>query len=288
MSDWRYHVASLSAVLLGIGVGLLIGGLYLSPTVPDQIAAQLRRLDEQLAARTAELRQAETERENLKQALARADSLFARMLPEIAARQLQGRRVALLVTTDERSVVQGVERLISEAGAELLSITRIEWALVLPDERTLIFSNLPELFKPGMSGNARAVLGRRQGVRLSGDYSRTADTLVWIGGYTADDAREEWLQFDSELIAALQSGSRHASSEGDSARSLALVACEPFVARLSIISLCKAADVPSVDCVDMALGKGILLALLQGETGNYGLKPSAESTFPNTLIQRLR
>jgi hypothetical protein len=280
MSDWRYHVASLSAVLLGIAVGLLIGGLYLSPAVPDQIAEQLRRLDKQLAERTAELRQAETERENLRQALTRADSLFARLLPRMTARPLRGKRVALLITTDDRSVAQGVERLLAEAGAELLSTTRIEWARVVPEEQTILLNNLPDLFNPATASNARTVLSRRQGVSLSGDYSRAPELLVWVGGYASGDAREEWLQADSELIAAMQR-----TSNGQTLPRL--IACEPFSVRLSIVPLCKAADVPSVDCVDLALGKGVLLMLLQGETGNYGLKPTAEATFPETLIENL-
>lgn len=282
MSDWRYHVASLSAVLLGIAVGLLIGGLYLSPAVPDQIATQLKRLDEQLAARTAELRQAEAERENLRQALARTDSLLARLLPQIAPRPLKGKRVALLITTDERSVAQGIEQLLTDAGAELLSTTRIEWWRIDPEEQAIILNNLPDLFNPTLFTGARTVLSRRQGVSLSGDYSHAPEVIVWVGGYTGSDAREEWLQSDSELMAALQSAMRRVSTASR------LVACESFNARLSIIPLCKAADVPSVDCADFALGRGVLLVLLNGESGNYGLKPTAESTFPEALLEPLR
>lgn len=282
MSDWRYHVASLSAVLLGIAVGLLIGGLYLSPAVPDQIAVQLKRLDEQLAARTAELRQAETERETLKQALMRTDSLVARLLSQTTSRPLRGKRVALLITTDERSVAQGVERLLSEAGAELLSTTRIEWWRIDQEERAIILNNLPELYNPSMSANTRHVLSRRRGVSLSGNYGHAVDVLVWVGGYSGSEAREEWLQSDSELVAALQSGIRRAV---DAPR---VIACESLGARLSIIPLCKAADVPSVDCIDLALGKGILLTLLQGESGSYGLKPTADAAFPDALLEWLR
>ncbi len=284
MSDWRYHIASLSAVLLSLAVGLLIGGLYLSPAVPDQIAAQLKRLDAQLAERTAELRQAEAERENLQQALARADSLIASLLTQKAtARLLRGKRIALLVTTNERSLVQGVEQLLSEAGAEPLSITRIEWASIDPQQQSLILKNLPDLYLPGIRDGARAVLSRRRGVSLSGDYTRTPDLLIWVGGYTGDDAREEWLQQDSELIGALQSSLRPA------ANTPRLIACEGFTARLSILPLCKAADLPAVDCVDFALGKVVLLTLLQGdESGLYGLKPAADAPFPPALMEQLR
>jgi hypothetical protein len=284
MSDWRYHIASLSAVLLSLAVGLLIGGLYLSPAVPDQIAAQLKRLDAQLAERTTELRQAEAERENLRQALARADSFIANTLArKTAARPLRGKRIAILVTTDERSLVQGVEQLLSEAGAEPLSVTRIEWARVDPKEQSLILKNLPDLYLPGASDGTRAVLSRRQGVSLSGDYTRTPDWLIWVGGYTMSDAREEWLQQDSELIGALQSSLRPA------ANTPRLIACEGFTASLSILSLCKAADLPAVDCVDCALGKLVLLTLLQGEeSGIYGLKPTADAPFPPTLMEQLR
>jgi|GEM_PF-1927960 len=284
MSDWRYHIASLSAVLLSLAVGLLIGGLYLSPAVPDQIAAQLKRLDAQLAERTAELRQAEVERENLRQALARADSLIASLLVEKAtARPLRGKRIAILVTSDEHSLAQGVERLLSEVGAEPLSITRIEWARIDPQERSLILKNLPDLYLSGMSNSVRAVLSRRRGVSLYGDYTRTPDILIWVGGYTGDAAREEWLQQDSELIGALQASWRNAS------HTPRLVACEGFTARLSILSLCKAADLPAVDCVDFALGKAVLLTVLQDEeSGIYGLKPTADAPFPPTLLEQLR
>ncbi|GBC92121.1 hypothetical protein HRbin15_00585 [bacterium HR15] len=299
MSDWRYHVASLSAVLLGLAVGLLIGGLYLSPAVPDQIAAQLKRLDEQFAQRTEELRQAESERDNLKQALARTDSLLARLLPPLNPRLLRGKRVALLITTDDRSAAQGIEQWLTEAGAELLSTTRVEWARIDPERQTIILNNLPDLFNPAMSAGARTVLSRQQGVQLSGDYSRAVDILIWVGGYTSRSAREEWLQSDSELIAALQSGIRRLTptprprfssptQQGTSEDNILLVAGEPFGTRLSIIPLCKATEVPSVDCIDLALGKSALLALLSGESGHYGLKPTAESTVPDTLLESLR
>jgi hypothetical protein len=283
MSDWRYHIASLSAVLLSLAVGLLIGGLYLSPAVPDQIAAQLKRLDAQLAERTAELRQAEAERENLRQALARVDSVIASLLTRKTASQpLKGLRTAILVTSDERSLAQGVERLLSEAGAEPLSITRIDWAGIDPQQQSLILKNLPDLYLSGMSSGARVVLSRRRGVSMYGDYTRTPDILIWVGGYTGSEAREEWLQQDSELIGALQSGWRTASQPPR------LIACEGFTARLSILPLCKAADLPAVDCVDFALGKALLLTLLQGESGIYGLKPPADAPFPPTLLEQLR
>ncbi len=280
MSDWRYHVASLSAVLLGIAVGLLIGGLYLSPAVPDQIAAQLRRLDEQLAQRTAELRETEAERDLLRQALMRTDSVLARLLPATMPQRLKGRRVALLITTDERSVAQGVEQLLTDASAELTGTIRIEWAQADPEERRIILNNLPELFGGGATASMLTVLRRRDGVSLLGDYARPPDVIVWVGGYTRRDASDEWLQADSELIAALQSALHRASPAPR------LVACEAFATRLSIIPLCKAADVPSVDCVDLALGKGALMALLRGESGTYGLKPTADAAVPDALLER--
>ena len=62
-----------------------------------------------------------------------------------------------------------------------------------------------------------------------------------------------------------------------------MAGCEPYSAASSSVPAYQAAGIATVDCVDLPLGQIALPFALRGETGDYGLKPTAKLRLPDSL-----
>lgn len=279
MTDWRYHIASLSAVLLALAIGLLLGALYLSPTVPMRLERSLKRLDEHLRYRLEESARLKAEVETLRNALARDQSIYEELRERLPEDYLRGTRVALIKTGDREEVLETVLPVLQKVGAQIVSITTLNWREVEEGKSSLIVHNLATILTHSGGRAEEQLLRKRKGVRLRGDYNTPVTHVVLIGGFQKE-AQEESIPpkvFEGEraLIEALQG------------TGLKLIGCEPFDSQFSSIETYRLYHLPTVDCIDTATGQFILPFLFQEEEGNYGLKPSADAVLPARALEFL-
>lgn len=105
-ADFRYHVASLAAVFLALGIGILIGTGFVGTTVVRQQTATMNRL----SANYAELRKETHEREQTERTLMEA-------VPHLVKNLLQNQRVLVVQTETGREAAEQATKALELAGA---------------------------------------------------------------------------------------------------------------------------------------------------------------------------
>lgn len=275
MSDWRYHVASLSAVLLALAVGLLVGGIYLS-NLPTRLEGRLRSLEEQQQQRTEENRQLRQALERWEVALDRSQSVYEKMGLRLPNNLLKGVKVAIIQTSDSSDALEPVRRCLQQAGAQLLSTTTIDWQQMNPEERRVVITNLAKVLKGSSGVGVETVLRRRKGVDLKGDYQTACTHVVILGGIQRETPLlEEVMQAERQLLESLMEAK------------LKTVACEPFAVQTSFIPLYRNFRIPTLDCAETELGQLALPLILLEEQGDYGLKTTADAVCPDILWEMM-
>jgi copper transport outer membrane protein MctB len=291
--DFRYHVASLAAVLLALAVGVLLG-VAISGKVSDTQESAQRAVNEQLR------QDLQTERERTAAGQERgetAEELFRKAYPALMEGRLAGKRFAVLflggVDGDLRSAV---EQTLSEAdsGSPAGTPTRLT-ALDLPiDPEALdeVLANRRELAR--FSGDHDfGDLGRELGRDLiegeaeiwsavlsalvlerSGTPSLEVEGAIvirsWVPAEAPEGEQESRLAATETLVDGLLDG---LDSAGVPVVGVEATSTAP---EQSAIALYRERGLSSVDDIDTQSGRlALSLLLAGGEPGHYGVKDSA-------------
>ena len=283
--DFRYHVISLVAVFCALAIGLLIGfSMVSSPQLEEHVKTLNQKVNERI--------------EELNSKVQAQDQFIASVRPWVLDDRLAGRQIAIIVarsTGDSKKAAEAVEGLahaITAAGGQVSSRVqigpRLYWLGDPKYERTrtrvnevlaLDTSDLEALPRLAASAIAESlILGTDRAkklekapiVKFSGSYYAGADSVVLVGGLAdEDDAPLEML--DLPVIAKCQ----------QFRPPVRVVACEMSDAPVSAIARYKQANVDAtVDNADTLSGRVAVVFALQGKSGNFGIKDTAESLLP--------
>jgi len=258
---FRYHVASLAAVFLALGVGILIGSSYVQGPIVER---QTRRL--------AELRQQFIrEVEPARIANRRYADFVAAAGPYLVGERLRGVRAAVVQTGDYPDCVRTVQEALEQAGAEVGGVVVIDPAfparlaagqgIAIGDAATAIRRLAAALARPG----GDRMLGTLRDAHLldyRGDFSQPAHAVVLVGG-----AREGMASRTSRVDVPL---ARELAALG--AR---VAAAEPEAAAVSSIPDLAPAGIPTVDNADTDIGRIAIVRALGAPPADYGVKPTA-------------
>ncbi len=294
MVDMKYHIASMVAVFLALGVGILVGSAMVGDSV---LIEQQERLIDRLELDFAELR---ASREDLRARLSASDRLLEasfRFEEEACARlasgRLAGTRVAVIVSADGVSgaTLDRVCRAIEGAGGVVTVVAHV-WKRLEPvsaeEARTLatacgIAATSPQAIGRaaaralangvvlGEAGPSLLALGTLGYVTLDRDAPEPADAVVLAGG--SHDPASSATHVDVPVLRAIgQAG-------------LPAVGIEPSDVRFSYIEHYKREGIATVDCVDTPVGRLSLVYALAGEEGHFGVKESAERLAPDVFSE---
>lgn len=283
--DLRYHLVSLSAVFLALSVGMLIGGLFLQTTPQETQQRLVRRIQEDLARITAESDRNRRDFERMEEA-------FKMLAPRLVKARLKARRVAVVQTGDDDRALADTLKALRNAGAEPVSVTVVtaRWLDLSDEQKQSIIRelrtlkpNLPDDFTAVVKALANGValfgydqaveLLRREGlVRTSGDYTLPCRFVVLVGGSVLPDSPRP-AEIDRPLIRQWQSVG------------IQVIAAERRDCATSHVPIYRETDIPSVDCIDTAMGQVILPFLFGAEPAAYGMKDSAEKVVPDALLE---
>lgn len=283
MLTWRYHLLSLVAVFLALGLGVLVG-ISLSDT--GAVTTGQDRLVEEIQLDVDGLRT----RNNV---LERGQAVNQRFLddafPFVVGARLQGKKVALVASNKAGDDIQRqLTSAIHAAGAQVISTTVLNANLDLaaaagklkaelknePQWATADDKNTASLLGADLAreigkGGAKA-LPLLQGIvvdSMAGSYDLPVDWVVLVT--RADDEQssayselEKYFLLDLKEFGVMPVG------------------CEPADAPRSEIPLFLSVDVSSVDNVDSRIGEVSLVFVLGGEKGAFGVKPTADMLIP--------
>ncbi|NLG84931.1 MAG: copper transporter [Firmicutes bacterium] len=288
--DFRYHVASLVAIFLALGIGILIGGALLGNTALQkelgQIQEDLAKLRNDQRALSAEIEQREADLRVYRQ-------FGAAVLPALVKDKLVGKRAALVRTnpgTDAR-LARDLARLLEVAGCEVTSTTTFlrDPAELAPEKLQTLAAQL------GIEGEEPAALAERvlrvaidrivngplygesagktllsylSGAKIietGGDYSGMVDILIFFVG-SSDPALDTGGRMERVLL-----------DTATETKGLLVAAVEPTTTARSSLTEYLKYPIIVVDNIDSAPGQtALVFALVRGKKGHYGVKNSGQ------------
>lgn len=282
MLDARYHLFYLIAIILMLAFGILIGGSYYGPIQVNQ----QKQFVQALAAQTNKVVQ---QRDEARGRVAKDEAALASIQPTLVRGKLAGKRVIVIQTGDYAEADGAVNKAITDAGATVTATVVLtdKWGTLTPKQRAAL-SSVADTTDPAGQDKAllaalatalaagtegAATLEALQGENLiteSGDLSQPCALFVLVGGKSDDTAG---MSLDGLLLDGFKTVTA----------AVTLVGCEPFVVAASSIPAYQSAGIATVDCIDLPLGQLALPFALRGETGDYGLKPTAKQLLPDSL-----
>lgn len=270
---FRYHVATIAAIFLALGVGIIIGSSFVQSAIVERQTRRLEELNAQFS------NQVVVEQERNRQYAGFIEAFYQRLKGRLA-----GVRVALVQTGDYPEAVQKAREALEHAGATVASVTLIDSGFPTRAETNLA-TVLPKLraAHPNLPAEAASLLRvlalamARGGpesdltaladvnlIQWEGDYSRPNDYVVLVGGASEErESRAERL--DAPLIAQLKT------------LGVGVLFVEPKEAALSYIPLLGGSEVTTVDSADTDIGRVALILAFRAARGDYGIKRTARS-----------
>jgi len=290
--DIRYHISSLAAIFLALGIGIVIGGALFGE---DEVIKEQQRIISGLEQDFEKLR---AERRSLQHTL-KSQQVEAQVFrqfqqdiyPVLINGLLKDRKIAIVKTSEELENCYTGEicEVLQEAGADVItSIAFTSWAELKFDNQNL--QNLLSEYEQEKPLSTNLLTGLAEGLAL-GKASRylplfyelkfleyeglpqeAVDSIVLIGGSNSKSTCRTGL-IDLPLITAAREFG------------LTVIGVEPLNIQFSYIPQYQKAGLSSIDNIDTIPGRVALVHALVGqEKGNYGLKETAQALIPDLSI----
>jgi len=288
--DFRYHVVTLVAIFLALGLGIIIG-TNLGKTVNLQLEKQIDRLEMTYDKIREDQRLLRTSLQLKEDELAIANQFQKAILPQIISNKLSGKRVAIIRTNNsiDFKYAQNLANILKLAGAEVATITTFNSALNLADPQfkselinSLDLTELPEkelltqiyqkiilAIVTGENNPSLQYLQSKTFLQLSGNYQLGfADTLIFLGGGMSSNSN-----LQKELDVPLLDAARKTQAT--------VIGVEPSFIPESYMRLYQSRCKSTIDNIETTPGQVSLIYLLfSGKTGHYGLKETARELMP--------
>jgi Copper transport outer membrane protein, MctB len=282
----RYHATSLIAVFLALAIGIVIGAALGGDTIDDT----RRDLERSL---TGNLEDAQERVDDLSGELARANEFGDSVYPVLVGGDLRGVRVGVVALggyPDE--VADGVEEALDPTGARLVGVgvvrEPVDFQALADDLAKTRFADLAD--NPdsqtalGIGVGRQLVLGGALLERVRGRlFSRASGNFGRLGAVVlVRDQPQDMGPLQRAATGRLEAG----LAEGIAATRVPAVGVEASSAETSSISFFQAADLSSVDSVDLIAGRLATVLALLGAEGSFGVKGSADRLLPDLLAPR--
>ena len=283
--DLKYHLVSLVAVFLALAVGILVGSSFLAgSSVEKRVALRLEKQFKQLVDENKGQHQAIAQ---LTDRLKKQEDFERGALPLLIDGQLAWRRIAIIQTGDYSEAAQSAKRVLESAGATVVSVTtianlstrqasnsatsaigQITGDLSGQDAVGKVIRLVAESIVSGSKPEVISAFQQKGLITTVGEYDRRVLAIVLVGGCrSSNDCRP--LTMDLPLIDALTANG-----------ATTIAGCEPVGAVTSCISNYSKKSIPTVDNVDTPMGQVALVYAILGESGNFGIKDSANRVLP--------
>ncbi len=288
--DFKYHVASLVAVFLALGIGILVGSSFLGDNVNEAIIQQQKQIVNNLNRDFEQMRQdhkvAQEEIEAYKSALNISKQFEKQILPVLFTGKLTDKQIAVIETNSYGFHEDWIETL-RMAGANVVSVTSVleGFDLSQKDIRTSIKTKL--MLKDDTEAAVSRELAREiaEGVisaqnlenlqyfeqlgliQNSGEYGVPIDGVVFVGG-SQEEFGDRCANFDLPMMNYFLE------------RNVPVYGVETSDVAYSYMKEYQRLKVTTIDNIDMIPGQLSLVMSVYGKPGNYGIKTTARQLMP--------
>ncbi len=278
----RYHVASLAAVFIALAIGILIGAALGS----DIVSGTAENLEDDLSQ---DLDQVRAENAGLREELDFERSFSAQIAPAVIADRLPAQEVALigLGDVDTATLRADVDAALEETGAELTQVGSVRE----PPDADALTAALLGSQREGSDAEDVELAAERAGELLAGRGDLGSDLLTTLfsefsGSPESLDAAvvvrarpEDLAARDESEVEALEIGLIRGLREAG----VRVVGAEREDTEPSSIEFLAGQDLATVDNIDQLPGKVALVLALDGASGSYGVKDTADTLLPDLI-----
>lgn len=293
VANIKYYVVTIVSIFLAIALGIFVGFMLNAQDIlssqRDEIIVQLEEkfdyLKEENEKVKKESNKTKAENEKLTEFNRTAYSIMIKG-------RLEGKNIAVIETSDDYLYTEVNQTLVS-AGANSVSNTTIKDALLLDKEKLkeiyktvketekeptdLVQEVVREITSSLLTGDVTPLVStlNEQGlIDITGTYEGNVDYVV-LGGGSLEKNDERYKLVDKTIIDSLKKNETP------------IIGIEKEDVKNSYIDRYKESRISSVDNVDSTIGKITLVLAMDGNPGNYGVKPSAGSLAPVDDTQAL-
>jgi hypothetical protein len=280
---FRYHLLTLVAIFLALGIGMVIGSTYVQGAIVERLTRRLDDLNARFTTEIVPLRE-----ENRR----KADFISA-LVPVILQNRLTGANVAIVQTGDYPETTFKVRETLTQAGATINSTLLIprDFADRLSDslpamlpklraahpgltaEKTAIMRLMATMLAKGVPESDLKAFAEAGLLEYEGDFTRANNFIVLVCG-ASEESENRAEQVDKPLIQALKQ------------MEITVVAVEPEQVGISYITALQQSGITTIDNADTDMGRIALALALRGERGDYGIKRTARSGLLPPLSPR--
>lgn len=308
MISFRYHLVTIVAVFLALGLGLLGG-----TTVVDEGLVQ--RLKDQTSSANQRAEQLQSSNDELTSSLGRSTQFASDVVPGMEQGRLAGENVILITTTDtDVAVIKQTEQALKDAGAQVVTVLSVTPRMTSPDPAAR--QQLAEILgvdasTPGgtMSKEAATRLATRLATGSTAETDKPpGDVLLQLldGGFLVSDPTIKVADLptvggDGQVIVLVAGGQNAPAvppddfmipvAQGLVKQNATVAAGETaassydFVGPLRDDGTADGKTMVTVDNADepvggLAMVLGLRDLLLSGQGGNFGFKRGAGDLYP--------
>lgn len=284
MLTWRYHLLTLVAIFLALGLGVLVGISLSDSGVVETgnatLVDDIRRDVQDLSKRNDELGKERSINQRYQ------DDTF----PFLVEGHLQGKSIAVVaasVVGDD--VIRELGSAVNGAGGQIVSTTRLnsrfdtaataekiksafpsDTVLANVNETTVTTVLGQQIAADIGAGGGSELLSALQGTLVdatSGDYKAPVNAVVLIN--RADNEQSPaYAEWEKQFILSMHG------------LGIATFGSEPTDAPISEVPMFISVSASSVDNLDSRIGQLSMIYLLGGERGTFGVKPTADLLIP--------
>jgi len=296
MIDMRYHIVSLVAVFLALGLGLLIGSTIVSDSlVVGQQQKMIDGIEEKLSVLRERENQLNLESSSKNKVISDYENFSQALLPPLVKNQLVGTELAVVVTGGQ-DIPAGLLSSLSIAGVNVVSQTVVLSNINMKDSamrerlikaygldqnassdtlRQKVGSSVALMIANKAEPGMMKLLQDNGLVKFSGQYNIQVSGVILVGG--ADELGTSFPEsLDGSIISILLQESKSVSGvEGSKVKS-------------SYMGTYQRYGITTIDDIDLSPGQIALVLSMKGEPGNYGIKPTATKFMPALPVEFLR
>ncbi|MBU7007676.1 copper transporter [Phosphitispora fastidiosa] len=288
--DFKYHVASLVAVFLALGIGILVGSSFLGENVNEAIIQQQKQIVSNLNRDFEQMRQdhkvAQEEIEAYKSDLNISKQFEEQVLPTLFSGKLAEKQIAVIETNSYGFHDDWIENL-GITGANVVSITAVLDGFDLSQEEIRNSIKTKLMLKDDSEGAVSQELAREiaEGIisaqnlenlhyfeqlgliKNSGDYGVPIDAVIFVGG-SQEEVGQRCANLDIPMMNYFLE------------RNIPVFGVETSDVAYSYMKEYQKLKVSTVDNIDMIPGQLSLVMSVYGKPGNYGIKTTARQLMP--------
>lgn len=292
MIDIRLHVYSLAAVFLALAVGMVIGSSFAMHSPSGSVGRRtIQRYETDMRSLKAEIVKVARDSADKEAALKACQEYCTAVMPMAIKDRLYWRNVAIVQTGDYDELTGSVKKALEMAGAQVTCTADISETFPFGDDAQISATLADRGLSPSMDPKtdrdklfriladtvctgsyAHLVSGfEKSGVAVfSGTCDRPCKLVVLVGG-SSSNSRSLAASVDAQLLARFEK------------LGVVVVGCESSGATSSYVGVWHKAGIATVDDADNAMGQTCLIFALNGETANFGTKPTSDRLIPKTM-----